>query len=131
MIFADTVGLIALWDSRDQWHVPASKAYQSILAAGAVMVTTTAILLECGNAAARKPYRPLVVKLRHLMIEQQTLITPLDADWEQAWAAYGSGQAHDTGIVDLVSFEVMRRLEITQAFTTDEHFKSAGFEPLF
>ena len=35
------------------------------------------------------------------------------------------------GIVDHVSFVVMRRLGLTQAFTNDAHFRAAGFEVLF
>ena len=35
------------------------------------------------------------------------------------------------GIVDYVSFAVMRRLGIRQAFTNDRHFQEAGFETLF
>lgn len=33
--------------------------------------------------------------------------------------------------VDNVSFVVMRRLGITDAFTNDRHFKAAGFNTLF
>jgi len=35
------------------------------------------------------------------------------------------------GIVDHVSFIVMRRLGITDAFTNDRHFQAAGFTTLF
>ena len=40
-------------------------------------------------------------------------------------------EAGQAGIVDHVSFAVMRRLGITQAFTNDRHFQTAGFETLF
>ena len=59
------------------------------------------------------------------------LINPTDQDWEAAWTAYTSGAAADAGIVDHVSFVVMRRLGITDAFTNDRHFKAAGFNTLF
>jgi uncharacterized protein len=35
------------------------------------------------------------------------------------------------GIVDHVSFTIMRRLGISKAFTNDGHFRAAGFETLF
>jgi predicted nucleic acid-binding protein len=38
------------------------------------------------------------------------------------------GQA---GIVDHISFLVMHRLGITDAFTNDGHFRAAGFVTLF
>ncbi len=49
----------------------------------------------------------------------------------RAWAAYRRGEAGAAGIVDHVSFEVMRRLGVTEAFTNDRHFVAAGFEVLF
>jgi predicted nucleic acid-binding protein len=27
-VFLDTVGLLALWDRSDQWHVPTTRAFQ-------------------------------------------------------------------------------------------------------
>ena len=50
---------------------------------------------------------------------------------EDAWAAYERGEAAQAGIVDHVSFQVMRRLGITEAFTNDKHFEAAGFTLLF
>jgi len=35
------------------------------------------------------------------------------------------------GMIDLVSFTLMRRLEIQEAFTNDKHFSIAGFKVLF
>ena len=81
------------------------------------IVTTSFILLECGNAAARRPYRSKVVALRKALAERNELITPNEEDVEQAWAAYERGEAGRAGIVDHISFVVMQRLEIRQAFT--------------
>jgi predicted nucleic acid-binding protein len=129
-VFLDTVGLIALWDEDDQWHEAASAAYESIPATRRV-ITTTLVLYECGNSAARRPYRADVDDLRvHLAAEGQ-LVEPTDSDLTAAWAAYRAGHAGQAGIVDHVSFAVMRRLGITDAFTNDRHFAAAGFRPLF
>jgi len=59
------------------------------------------------------------------------LIQPTEEDWRAAWQAYRRGEADQAGIVDHVSFVVMRRLKIPQAFTNDNHFRAAGFETLF
>ncbi len=42
-----------------------------------------------------------------------------------------AAHAGQAGIVDQVSFVVMRRLGITEAFTNDRHFQAAGFHTLF
>jgi len=60
-----------------------------------------------------------------------SLIVPTPADWQVGWSAYRRGQADNAGIVDQVSFVVMRRLGITHAFTNDKHFRAAGFTTLF
>ena len=52
-IFLDTVGLLAIWDVDDQWHDAAESGYRQIISARQSVVTTTFILLECGNAANR------------------------------------------------------------------------------
>jgi predicted nucleic acid-binding protein len=130
-VFLDTVGLIALWDSADQWHHDARHAYAAIRETRFVGITTDAVLIECGNAAARRPYRRDVNQLRQQLVANGELIAVTDSDWEQAWLAYDRGDAGDAGIVDHASFAVMRRLGLRQAFTNDRHFAAAGFETLF
>ena len=63
-VFLDTVGLLALWDVADQWHAPAEEAFADLVALKIPLVTSSFVLLECGNAAARKPYRDVVAVLR-------------------------------------------------------------------
>jgi uncharacterized protein len=66
------------------------------------------------------------------MLEQrQEVIVPGQDDWIQAWAAYDRGEAGQAGIVDQVSFVVMRRLGLTEAFTDDRHVQAAGLTTLF
>jgi predicted nucleic acid-binding protein len=130
-VFFDTVGIIAVWDTTDQWHTAAEKVYQMILAHGRPLVTTSLILIECGNASARRPYRSRVNVLRQLMEQQGRLIEPTPQELEEAWAAYDRGEAGQAGIVDHISFVVMRRLGLTEAFTNDRHFQAAGFTVLF
>jgi predicted nucleic acid-binding protein len=130
-IFLDTVGLISLWDSRDQWHDAAESAFAGILRAKLPLITTSFVLLECGNAAARRPYKQAVDRLRQQMEKHGELIFPSAADWERAWEEYSITSPGQPGIVDLISFNVMRRLGINTVFSNDAHFQSAGFELLF
>jgi predicted nucleic acid-binding protein len=59
------------------------------------------------------------------------LIEPTSDDLDSAWAEYRAANIGDAGIVDQVSFVVMRRLGIMEAFTNDRHYKAAGFITLF
>lgn len=92
---------------------------------------TELVLYECGNAAARRPYRARVNVLRRALAQEQLLIEPTLEEFEQAWEAYDRGECGQAGIVDHVSFVVMRRLGITDAFTNDRHYLAAGFNVLF
>jgi len=130
-VFLDTVGIIAVWDTSDQWHAPAAAAYELLKQQGRQLLATTPVLLECGNAAARRPYRSRVKVLRQALLSEQLLIEPTPDDWAAAWDAFDRGEANQAGIVDHLSFAVMRRLEISEAFTNDQHFRAAGFTTLF
>lgn len=130
-IFLDTVGLLALWDEDDQWHDAAMKAFLAVETNRAKTFTTSCVLLECGNAAARRPYRQAVARLRKKLESVGAVVHPTEDDWRLAWDAYQSNEAGQAGIVDQISFMVMRRLELKLAFTNDRHFQAAGFETLF
>jgi predicted nucleic acid-binding protein len=130
-VFLDTVGILAVWDRSDQWHAAADSIYQDLAKQQRGLTTTTLVLWECGNAAARRPYRKRVNVLRQRLIDAELLIEPTADEIEAAWISYDRGEAGAAGIVDHVSFLVMRRLELTDAFTNDRHFEAAGFKVLF
>jgi uncharacterized protein len=130
-VFLDTVGLIAVRDTSDQWHAAVDGVDRQLLAQGRRLVTTSLVLLECGNASARRPYRTRVNALRVALEQDQLLIEPTVQEREEAWASYDRGEAGQAGIVDHMSFAVMRREGITEAFTNDRHFQAAGVVTLF
>ncbi len=130
-VFIDSVGILARWSRSDQWHAAAVAAYNRLLARRVPLVTTTFVLLECGNAAARRPFRQAADSLRELLERRNELIIPTDDDWRAAWEMYRNGAIGDAGIVDCTSLAVMRRLGITEAFSNDRHFAAGGITVLF
>lgn len=130
-IFLDTVGLLALWDADDQWHGQADTAFSGLLKHKSTFITTTFVLLECGNAAARRSFRNDVVDLWHLLEAREELIRPSEDDWREGWQAFQQAGAAGAGIVDCISFAVMHRLDVKEAFSNDRHFSAAGFRTLF
>ena len=131
VVFLDTVGMLAVWDSSDQWHAAAEAAFRGLKARRRDLVTSSYVLAECGNAAARRVYRQDVSELQRDMQATGRLVFPSEADWRTAWQAYERGEGAGAGLVDQLSFVVARRLGIKRIFTNDAHFRAAGFEVLF
>ena len=128
-VFLDSVGLLALWNASDQWNAVATQAHRRLIERDVPVWTTTVVLLECGNRAARRAeFRVLVADFWDTMEGGGSLIRPEPDDERIAWTAYRRDEAGEAGIVDQISFAVMRRLGLTQAFTNDNHFRAAGFE---
>jgi hypothetical protein len=48
-VFLDTVGLLELWDESHQWHRPAQACFSELLGRREDLVTSSFVLLECGN----------------------------------------------------------------------------------
>jgi uncharacterized protein len=130
-VFVDTVGMLAIWNRSDQWHEGACRAYSLLDRRNTLLFSTTLVLAECANAAVRMPFRIEVDDLRRRLEASGTLIWVSGEEWEAAWIAYREGRFGQAGLVDQVSFVVMQRLGIAQAFTNDGHFRAAGFETLF
>jgi predicted nucleic acid-binding protein len=130
-VFLDTVGIMALWSVQDQWHPSASSVFETLLKSHCDLITTGYVMMECGNAAARTPFRADVNELRTRLESRGGLIWASNAEWMAAWHDYQQGTAGDASIVDVLSFAIMRRLKLTDAFSNDHHFQIAGFNTLF
>ena len=130
-VFLDSVGLLAIWNADDQWNPVAAPVFAMLAARRRRLVTTSYVLLECGNAAARRTFRNDVTGLRRALLARQALIEPTSEDIERAWNAFERREFGTASIVDHVSFVVMRRIGLTEAFTNDAHFRAAGFTALF
>ena len=87
-------------------------------------------IFECANTAARRTFRGDIVDLWRLMDSDGRLVRPTDEEIASAWDEFERGGAASPAVVDLISFQVMRRLGLARAFTNDRHFRAAGFETL-
>jgi uncharacterized protein len=129
LVFVDTSFVIALINERDQYHQQAMALVP--LFESRQLVTTDAVLLEIGNALA-KDYRQAAVMVLNKFINSDNVeVVALDqALRTQAIALYSSRIDKAWGLVDCVSFTVMRDRAIQQALTHDQHFAQANFIPL-
>ena len=98
---------------------------------GQQFLATDAVLLEIGNALAKKYRQEAVEVITHLLTSEDVEVVRLTpALFDESFALYKSHQDKEWGLIDCVSFVVMRQNEIQDALTFDHHFVQAGFRAL-
>jgi uncharacterized protein len=128
-ILLDTLFVVALINQRDQYHQQASELADSLETHP--LITTDAVLLEIGNALARNYKDEAVEIIEHFLTSDEVEIIRLTPElFSQAFALYKTHQDKAWGLVDCISFVVMKQAGITQALTFDQHFVQAGFQAL-
>ncbi len=128
-IFVDTLFVVALISPRGQYHPQALDLADRF--EGEALLTTDAVLLEIGNALARSYKDQAVEIIEHFFTSDEVEIVRLNPElFEKAFTLYKTHQDKAWGLVDCISFVVMRQVGITQALTFDQHFLQAGFQAL-
>jgi predicted nucleic acid-binding protein len=128
-IFVDTLFVVALVNRRDQYHQQASELADQL--AGQPLLITDAVLLEIGNALARNYKVEATQIIDEFFTSDEVEIVRLTPElFDEGVALYR--QYHDKawGLVDCISFIVMRQHQATAALTFDQHFVQAGFHAL-
>lgn len=127
--FIDTLFVIALINQRDQYHERAAELADSY--EGREIVITDAVLLEIGNALARRYRRQAAEVIEHFLSSADVELVRLTPELlEQAFALYKAHEDKEWGLTDCVSFVAMRQAGIQDALTFDQHFVQAGFRAL-
>jgi predicted nucleic acid-binding protein len=125
-VFADTAYWIALLVKQDQYHERA-RAWTPLI--NGRITTTGLVLLETANTLARPAWRASAVALiEHLQQRPDVdIVPPEPALWPRGWTLYRDRPDKGWSLTDCVSFLVMQEARLTDALTTDEHFRQAGF----
>ena len=127
--FIDSQFVVARINNKDEHHeraVQLARQYD-----GKELVTTDAILLEVGNALARQHRLEAIAVIDNFQTSPEIEIVRLDPEiFEQAFDLFKSHSDKTWGLVDCVSFVVMRQHEISDVLTYDQHFVQAGFSAL-
>ena len=91
-------------------------------------MTTDAILLEIGNALSRLARNEAAAIIRYFQTAPEVMLVPLTPDlMAAALTLYAQHQDKTWGLVDCVSFVVMRNRHLSTALGFDRHFVQAGF----
>ena len=131
-VFMDSAGFLALWDAGDEHHAVAIRLQDELvrkrrrfLTSEYVVDETVTLLLVRHSHDAAVDFLDTIERSEALRLEW---IGP--ERFHAASALFRKHADKEWSFTDCVSFAVMRELVIRDAFTTDHHFKQAGFVPL-
>lgn len=131
-IFVDTGGWIAISDTADHYHAPASAFYRRISRERRRLVSTNLVVAETYRlvlytAGYRSAIRFLAAIERGVEVDRLRLVyssPDVEVDARQILRQYDDQTFSYT---DAVSFAVMRALGLADAFAFDKHFSTMGF----
>ncbi|HXT16267.1 MAG TPA: PIN domain-containing protein [Gemmatimonadaceae bacterium] len=129
-VLVDTSALLALANPRDQWHSRAIRTQRANARSGVRYAGTMLVLAELhahllylrGGDDAR---RAVTALLDDPVYEWLPVDSALVGEAIGRWLRRFVDQRFS--LTDAVSFELMRRERIKQAFAFDRHFETAGF----
>ena len=131
-VFLDTVGLVALLNKDDEYHLKAAEVFATLGREQRAVVTTDLVLSEVGNLLARTKLRGEVLWLiNELNQDEAAEVVYVDKELFLVGAKlYQERSDKVWGLVDCISFSVIQSLAIVDAFTADRHFQQAGYSCL-
>ncbi len=129
MIFVDTAFVIAWISPRDDLHEKALSLLDSHR--NDDWLTTDCVLLEVGNSLAKRYRAEAIETIENFLTDELITIVGLKPDlFARAFELYRSRQDKPWGLIDCVSFMVMRDYDVREALTNDRNFVQAGFAAL-
>lgn len=131
-VFLDTSYAVALASRRDQHHKKALELATDVERRRLRQVTTRAVVLEIGNALSTPRFRHTAIGMLEYLDRDPTIeVIPLSESlYRRGFELFRQRLDKEWGLVDCISFIVMQDRGITDAFTSDHHFRQAGFTPM-
>ena len=128
--FGDSFYFLALFNPKDRAH---GHALQFIALGSMRLLTTQYVLLEVADAFAAPQDRPRFMELMKMLKDSidVTVIPGSEELFARGVDLYRRRPDKHWSLTDCLSFVVMQDHGITDALTGDQHFRQAGFTPLF
>lgn len=128
-LFVDTQFVVALTNRRDLHHLNALRL-RSLFQENP-LVTTEVVLFEIGNGLAATQRTNAIGVIEDFQADNRMeIVRPTPELFDSALLLYKSRPDKEWGLVDCLSFVVMRERGISDALTYDNRFVQAGFRAL-
>lgn len=126
-VFGDTSGFLALMDKDDAYHPVAVREWRTYAANNCVLWTTDYVRLESCSLIQRRIGTAALEDFHDKVLAVATVIIVDEDGFERAFAQWRVARRRQLSLVDVASFDSMRRQSISRAFTFDRHFAEEGF----
>lgn len=128
-VFVDTSALIALGNTRDQFHPQAQQIFKELVLARSRFITTNAIIFELTNAFSSVQYKSTAIKLIDMINNSKSWsVITIDEDLTtKGMSRFRKMLDKDWSLVDCISMIISEDIGITKIFSNDHHFEQAGF----
>ena len=126
-IFADTSGFLALLDAGDRFHRQTAEIWTAILDSEREIVTTDYVRLESWVLIQRRMGPDAVIAFSDAILPVCRVEIVGEEGFQRASSQWYPAKRRRLSLVDVTSFDCMRRLRIHRALAHDGHFREQGF----
>ncbi|EHR79048.1 DNA-binding protein [Thermococcus litoralis DSM 5473] len=133
LIYMDTSAMIALASRTDKNHKKAREFFEKSIRGGIKFVVGRPVLVEFLNGVSKRVNKKTAIQLYKSYAKSRVVIIEKEReeDWEKAWEIFEKYEDQNgMDVVDCLSFAIMERLKIREAFTFDKDFEVYGFKRL-
>ena len=127
-VFIDTSAFIAVLNANDHFHPPAKDTWRDLLQQGVYLTCNNYILVETFALLGHRFGLEAVLLFQIDVMPIVEVIWVDEALHNRALSALLATDRRRVSLVDCTSFETMRHLGLSRAFTFDRHFAELGFE---
>ncbi|MBM3824305.1 MAG: PIN domain-containing protein [Verrucomicrobia bacterium] len=131
-VMMDSAGFLALWDGADEHQAAALSLHAELLRKRRRFLTTEYVVDETVTLLlVRHSHEAAVDFLDTIERSEALRLEWIGPDrFHAAGKLFRKHKDKEWSFTDCVSFATMHELQIRDAFTTNRHFKQAGFVPL-
>lgn len=129
MIYIDTGAFLARYLSHDQYHVKAISCWKRLEQLNLPCLTSNFVLDETFTLLARRADYAFAAQRARVILSSDllTILRPAEGEEYEALDLFEKYADQRVSFTDCISFVLMRRKNITQVFSFNQHFERAGF----
>lgn len=129
MIYIDTGAFLARYLSHDQYHLKAMNAWKRLEQLNRPCFTSNFVLNETFTLLARRTDYAFAAERARIILSSEilTILRPAEGEEYEALELFEKYADQQVSFTDCISFALMRKKNIEQAFSFDHHFERAGF----